>query len=412
MTKLDEKRTELEAKQKALHDIFAEAGDEMDLSKVKSIEGDSRAKAAEIRRLNDELSEIGKEVEELQAVAAAAGNAKKIGEYLHAPALGGIVHPSVGAGKAAESFKTLGELCVESPALKDYKGGGVGPVAELDVELKTLFQTTAGWLPETTRTGRVVEYATRPIQVLDIIPQGTTGQAAVVYMEETTFTNAAAEVAEGITSADSALALTERSSTVRKIATWLPVTDEQLEDVPQVQGYINNRLMFMLRQRLDSQVLVGSGVAPNLMGLCNVVGVQSQALGADPVPDAVYKAMTLVRVTGRAIPGAVVMHPNDWQGVRLLRTVDGIYIWGSPADAGPDRIWGLSVVVTDAITEGTGLTGDFANHCELDARRGVEIQVTNAHNDYFILGKQAIRADLRVAFPIYRPTAYCKITGI
>jgi len=411
MTKLDEKRAELEAKQAALHGIFEEMGEDLDASKVTSIKGDSRVVAAEIRRLNDELSAIGAEVEELQAVAKAGDNVKKIGEFLHAPA-SAMVHPSGGAGKADVPVKSLGELFVESPEIKAYKGGGQSEVAQLDIELKTLFQTGAGWAPETTRTGRVVEYATRPVQVLDIIPQGTTGQAAVVYMEETTFTNTAAEVAEGITSADSVLALTERSSTVRKIASWIPVTDEQLEDVAQVQGYINNRLTFMLRQRLDGQVLIGDGVAPNLMGLCNIVGVQSQALGADPVPDAVYKAMTLVRVTGRAQPGAVVMHPNDWQGVRLLRTADGIYIWGSPSEAGPERIWGLPVVQSDGITENTGLVGDFANCCELAARRGIEIQVSNSHDTYFILGKQAIRADVRVAFPIYRPTAFCKVTGI
>jgi HK97 family phage major capsid protein len=409
MTKLDEKRAELEAKQKALHTIFEEMGEDLDATKVTSIKGDSRAIAAEIKKLNDELTAIGQEVEELQAVAKAGDNVKKIGEYLNAP-VSPMVHPSAGAGKAAEPPKSIGELFIDSKAFKEFEGHH-GPTAELGIEVKTLFQTSAGWAPETTRTGRVVDYAVAPIQVLDRIPQTTTGQAAVVYMEETTRTNAAVEVAEGGAYPDSAFVLAEKSSTVRKVATFLPVTDEQMEDVSQVEGYVNNRLTTMLRERLETQVLVGDGVAPNLMGLTHVVGVQSQALGADPVPDAIYKAMTLIRVTGVANPNLVIMHPNDWQGVRLLRTADGIYIWGSPADAGPDRIWGLPVAQASRLTENTGLVGDFT-FCEIAARRGIEVQVSNSHDDYFIKGKQAIRADVRVAFPIYRPTAFCLVTGI
>src|SRR5207245_1264112 len=82
-------------------------------------------------------------------------------------------------------------------------------------------------------------------------------------------TNAAAETAENSAYPESALQLTERTSAIQKIPTFLPVTDEQLEDVEQVRGYLTDRLVFMIRQRLDAQVLNGNGTAPNLKGILN-----------------------------------------------------------------------------------------------------------------------------------------------
>lgn len=401
---LVEAEAKLAAKQAELKTIFDEAGPDLDMAKVKSVAGDSAAIVEHIRALDAELNDLGTKAEALRAVEAAAERAARI------PAQREDGDGAKGNDDARET-KSLGRQFTASAAYKG-KSGNIGPEAHLDIEVKTLMTTSAGWAPETNRTGRVVPYATRPVQIIDLLPQTTTGQAAVVYMEETTFTNAAAETAEAGSFPESALALTEQSSPVRKISTFLPVTDEQLEDEAQAQGYIENRLPFMLRQRLDGQVLVGNGTAPNLRGFLNVVGVQTQAKGADPVPDAVYKAMVNVRVTGRAFPGAVVFHPLDWQDVRLLRTVDGIYIWGSPSDAGPDRIWGLPVAQSDAITQNTALVGDFEGFSELSTRRGIDVQISNSHGTYFVEGKQAIRADVRVALVVYRPTAFCTVTGI
>jgi HK97 family phage major capsid protein len=231
-------------------------------------------------------------------------------------------------------------------------------------------------------------------------------------MEETTYTNAAAEIAEAGTFPEAALALTEQTVLVRKIAVFLPVTDEQLEDEPQVRGYIDNRLPFMIRQRLDSQLLVGNGTAPNLRGLLNISGIQTQAKGADPTPDAIYKAIVKVETTGQAMANGVVMNPSNWQDIRLLRTADGIYIWGNPSDAGPERIWGLQVVRAQAETAGTAIVGDFQNFSELSIRRGIDVQVSNSHSTFFVEGKQAIRADMRAALVVYRPAAFCTVTGL
>lgn len=401
---LTEVEGKLKAKQDDLGKIFAEAGDNLDLTKVTSISGDTKAKAETIRALNDECTALGIERDELVSVQKAADYAAGLGERGESGGESGAQgHGAPGTG----SSKSFGELFTESEAFE-----AKGRTSELDIDLKTLMTTAAGWTPETTRGPRIVDAVTRPLQLLDLIPTTPTGQAAVKFMEETTFTNNAAERLEGGAYAEAALALTERTAIVQSIGVWLPVTDEQLEDEPRVQAYINNRLPFMVRQRLDGQIAAGNGTDPNLRGILNVVGIQTQAKGADPVPDAIYKAMTKVRVDGQALPNAFVTNPLDWQDVRLLRTADGIYIWGSPSEVGPERVWGLQVAQASAMTENTGVVGDFANFSELAIRRGVEVQTTNAHADFFINGKQAIRASLRAALVWYRPAAFCTVTGI
>ena len=248
--------------------------------------------------------------------------------------------------------------------------------------------------------------------VADLPSLTETSQAVVKYMSETTKTPAAAEAAEGGAYAEAAFALTEQSSTVEKIAVFIPVTDEQFEDEPRARDYLNARLVRAINERLDSQLLVGDGSTPNLEGILNVSGIQTQAKSTDPTFDAIHKGITKVRFTGYAEPDAVILHPNDWETIRLTRTADGIYILGNPADRGPERIWGLSVVVTPAETENTGLVGAFRDYCELAVRRGLELKVSDSHSDYFVKGKLAVRADFRVAFPVYRAAAFCTITGI
>ena len=407
--KLKEMRGRIGHLRKELAKILEQAGAELDMAKVTAIEGDSATKVAYFQAVNSELEDLMEKAEPLEEQHGALVRAKEKLAQFGQP-VGQMFHPEEGGeerqGKGHSLGKQFTDGFIEAGRAKDRS-------FEIeDMDVKTVLSTTAGWAPETLRTGRLVDLATRPVQVIDVVPSGSTSQSAVVYMEETTFTNVAQETSEGGTYQEATLALTEQTSPVRKIAVFLPVTDEQLEDVPQVQGYINNRLPFMLRQRLDSQVLSGNGTAPNLRGFLNVVGIQTQAKASDPTPDAIYKAMVKIRVTGRAMPSHVIIHPTNWQDVRLLRTADGLYIWGSPADPGVERIWGLPVVQADAITLGTALVGDFPGYTELTTRRGVEVKVSDSHGTFFIEGKQAIRADFRVALVTYRPAALCTVTGL
>lgn len=407
---LTEAQGKLDAARKSLADVFAEAGPDNDMDKVKSISGDSAAKVEWIRAKNAEINDLKKKADEIAEIVNIAAGVRQDPGRGEPGAEPGTLQVKSG------QRKSFGERITESAAIKGWKpGSNSGPVARIDVDLKTDFTRSAGWDPEDIRTGRVELFATRPAPVVvDAIPQTTTSMSTVLYMEEDTFTNAAAEADEGGAYAEAALKLTEKSSEVRKIAVFLPVTDEQFEDEPRARAYVENRLPFMIRQKLDAQILVGSGAGTptQLLGTENVTGIQTQALGTDSIPDAIFKAMRKIRDDGFAEPSVVFIRPSKWETVRLLKTADGIYIWGHPSVAGVETIWGVPVVQTTAVTETKAVLGDYRNFSELSVRRGIDVQISNSHASFFTSGKLALRADIRVALIHYRPKAFAAVTGL
>lgn len=406
-TALEEKQGALDQKRSELNDIF-EKYPNMDMD-VKTVE--------DIRNRNQELDNLGKEVENLISV-------KEIADRNHAAIENGKER---GAGlptnrsrqddhqRRQEDGKSFGEIFTESKAFTEYQNGR-GPAVEIEgkslFERKTVFDTSTGYAPQAIRINKLVPYAVETPMVADLIPQGTTSQNAIKYMEETTLTNAADATSEAGAFPESALGYTEKSSDVRKISTFLPVTDEMVEDVPGIQSIVNSRLGLFLQMKEETELMAGSGTAPHLRGLLNTVGIQTQAKGVDPTPDAIYKGMTLIRINSFLRASGIVMHPNDWQGIRLLRTTEGIYIWGNPSEAGPERIWGLPVVQSTSMTENTALLAAFDTSMQIFRKRNITIEISNSHADYFTNGKLAIRADERLALVVFRPSAICTVTGI
>jgi HK97 family phage major capsid protein len=273
---------------------------------------------------------------------------------------------------------------------------------------------TYGWPPIIRGTNVVTLAPQRPPQVLDAIPQGTTDQLAVIFMREATPTNASQETAEGNAlgaAGGSALSLSQITQSVQVVGTWMPISETQLQDVPAAQSYIDTRLTFLLQQYIDYQVVLGNGTAPNLLGVANVPSINTQARGTDPQFDAILKSLVKCMYTGYSNPTAVILHPTDWQTMRLARTADGLYIMGQPDQAGPSTLWGVPVIVFSGGSAGTSYCGDFATHSMLYIRMGVTLEFGTINTDFTQLQK-TVRIYIRASMVWYRPTAFCKITGM
>jgi HK97 family phage major capsid protein len=418
---------ELAAKQKSLNEYLESAKDpatkgyapEKMLKDASGASLSAVAFAEECQKRNAELNEIGVKKTTLQGVYQVEQDQKKRDDA--AKARGGAdPHPGNGDQGTMEQkgralVKTFGELFIEHPIFKENhkKRSRQAWGFELeDIELKTLFETGAGWAPQNLRTGKVVEIAQRPIQLIDTMPMDTTDQGAIVYMEETTQTlSNVVEKAEGAAYGEVTFVLTQRTVPVENLPAFVPVTDQQLEDVPQAGPWLDRKMRYALMQRLDYQLVNGTGVTPLLVGVTAASNLQTQARGSDPVPDAIMKGMTKVRVTGRGIPSAVWMNPTDIQNLMLLRTAEGVYIWGKPSEAGPKFVWGVPMAETDSTAQGTSIVGDFANFSRIVTRKGIDVEV-GYNGDDFKSGKKTVRANMRVAIVWERGAAFCTVTGL
>jgi HK97 family phage major capsid protein len=378
-----------------------------------------------LKALQDEIDKLGKQFHtQYEAEGFAEKNAKR-----HDEARGIETHDQPDhedrayKGEARREHKGIGAGMLD--AMKAMKVSDLGAALKSadgivlkDFDLKTTMSTSAGWAPESVRSGRVVMTAQRGPQVIDAIPVVPINQAVSKYMRESTFTNNAAAVSEGGTMGEAALALTEITATVEKVGVYLPITDEQLDDVDGCAAYIENRITLMLAQKLDGYLLNGTGTTPQFYGYLQISGINTQAKGTDPIFDTVLKAFTKVRLSGSdawgyADPTGIFLHPNDVQDIMLERTADGIYIMGNPGDSRTiQTLWGVRLTQTSVITEGTGLTGDFVGYSAYRPKQGLELKWALNDQDDFIKGKQKIRGTTRGVLDVYRNTSFCSLTGI
>lgn len=265
----------------------------------------------------------------------------------------------------------------------------------------------------------------RELTVLDLIARGTTESNLIDYVQETLpATNSAAPVAEATattgtsgTKPEGAVAYTLQSVPVRTIAWWIPITNRMLADAPALRSVIDNRLLLGLNLTLESQVITGDGTGENFTGISNATSINVTGIGAGLNRlDAVFQGMTQVRVTGLSRPTGTVLHPIDFQTIRLTReslatATQGGYLMGPPSLQGAVTLWGLPIVQSLGTPQGTAFTGDFAMGCMLFDREEAAVRVGYI-NDQFVRNMQTLLAELRAAFVVWRGAAFSKITGM
>lgn len=336
---------------------------------------------------------------------------------------GTIVRPATADvdKEAKRELRSMGQQFVESDSYDFFRKGRhrassawTSPSTELNATTITEGGGSGGPLIMPQVLPGIQPLAMFPLMMASILAGGTTDSNAIIYMQELAFTNAAAPVAEGAAKPESVLSFVQKTDTVTKLAHWLPVTEEMLEDVAAIRSYIDARLLRGLAMTEDDQLLNGSGIAPALLGLLARAGLTAaHARGADTNIDALLKQASIIATTAFIQPTAFVLNPANWLTVQLSKNTVGNYMgagpWAPPQSA---TLWGLPVVQSAAMTAGSGLVGDFAGSAQIFRKGGIRVEASNSHNDFFVKNLIAIRAEERLALAVYRPAAFGTVTGL
>lgn len=330
-----------------------------------------------------------------------------------------IEQKMVRRGGEPDKRRSVGQMVTDSDELKAFiKAGGKGrvsiPVKAIVSALTTDADGSAGDLIVPQRRPGILALPQRKMTVRDLLTPGRTTSNAIQYVKETGFTNNAATVSEtsGATKPQSDIKFDIVTTAVTTIAHWVLATKQILDDVPQLQSYIDGRLRYGLSYIEENQLLNGGGTGTDLNGIYT----QASAYAAPIVPTAAGN-LTKIDVIRLAILQAflaefpsngIVMHPNDWADIELTKTDNGAYLFANPQGGVEARLWRLPVVETQAMTVSKFLTGAFNLGAQIFDREDANVEISTEDSDNFRKNLVTIRAEERLALAVYRPESFIK----
>lgn len=257
------------------------------------------------------------------------------------------------------------------------------------------------------------------LALLDLFPSGTTDANTVEFVQVTAIPSAAAPVEEGGKKPEASFTTKDADAPARTIASHIKMRKQALADVAGLGSIVGTLLPYDVRRNLELELLVGEGEGQELLGLLNTPGIGSpEAEQGDNRADTILRAMTVVYLADGE-PNFVGMHPLDWQALLMMREVErvekegeteknireGAYLYGTPAMPVAPTIWGLAITNNSVIPVEEPLIGDSMAAMVL-YREGLQVLASDSDQDDFIHNRVTLLAELRAAFPVWRPSSF------
>jgi HK97 family phage major capsid protein len=173
-----------------------------------------------------------------------------------------------------------------------------------------------------------------------------------------------------------------------------------------LESMITNFLRTDIDLELEDEIISGIGGSEHFTGLENTPNLTPQPFDTDMLTTA-RKARTAALITGRARSTGFLLNPYDWEELDLTKDAENRYYFGGPLSMGTKMLWGLPVIESEVVPQGTFYTGDLRQMVVWD-RQDPTVYMTDSHKDYFARNIIVFLYEGRWAFGVLRPPAIVK----
>lgn len=327
------------------------------------------------------------------------------------------------AGK--HSAKGIDELIAEKAEdIKKIAKSGNRHSVKIDVPVAKTEVTRASVTSSTqalrlSEIGQLPYLGTKLSGLFRHVGVGTDHAGVIRYMDQSSVTRNAASVAESAVKPESAIAWTERTLLLEKIADSIPVTKEAFADVNFIRGEVMRLLEVNLALKVDDLLYDGDGNTPNIKGVYTSAGTFNYAAYTGPTAlDANLFDLALVMQSqiasskeSKYAPNTIIVSPTDFLRMQIVKDDNGVPI-ANMFFQGGQSFAGMQVVVSPQVTANTMLVGDFRYGTIYDVE-GVTVEM-GWINDQFVQNTFTILAEQRLGLLVRTvdEDAFLKVTNV
>jgi HK97 family phage major capsid protein len=299
--------------------------------------------------------------------------------------------------------KSLGATVVDSEQFRSFqKGASRSGRIEVGSFQKNIL--TGPWTVAPDYIPRMAVPAQPRLPLRALLPSYATQSNMIEFPREESHTGGADyQLVEGTDKVQTDFVYSLQQVPVATLAHWVAASRQVLDDSTALSSYINGRMLYLLEQKTETELLFGSGSAGHLKGLCTVA---TPATGApSDFLTATANAISQLAAAGRQAD-FLVANPVDWWAARQLKAVgSGVYLIGDPMAATAPQVWGLAVSLSLSMPRGQFLIG-VTNECAVADRQQAVLEISREHASFFTQNMIAILIEERLALVVYQPTAF------